>query len=405
MLSSCDGDNTAPGNSNSNNIIGTPDGYWAPWVTKTTTTSAVINWQGQGTGNSIISYATTEYYKQTQSFDHVMTYAATAPFQHIQLTGLAPNTSYTYSVTCPGGMWTFGARSFRTMPLSGPFTFIVISDSQEGHNYDETMRFKYVAEAIAKEPDALFILHGGDNAGFDDPSKWTIFFQVADVMLSKFAIFPVIGNHEYHHLNESSGPPTNAVNFHSSYDTPLNYSFDCAGVRFVILNSPDPTVANADDPQTSLALANSQAPWLEGVLDNALAGTFTMHHHPIWDDGRTDINNNLAPWEALYHTYKISANFAGHTHNYQRYLIRDIPYFVVGNAGGRFADITVTHADGFQLAETRQLGYLRVTVDPANNSARAEEIFVASVKKDDSNETPVVYSKPLVGDSVTFPLK
>ena len=29
--------------------------------------------------------------------------------------------------------------------------------------------------------------------------------------------------------------------------------------------------------------------------------------------------------------------------------------------------------------ETRQLGYLRVTVDPANNTATATEIFVASV--------------------------
>lgn len=46
------------------------------------------------------------------------------------------------------------------MPLSGPFTFIVISDS---HAQDG--RFKYVANAIAKyETDVLFILDGGDYA-------------------------------------------------------------------------------------------------------------------------------------------------------------------------------------------------------------------------------------------------
>jgi hypothetical protein len=43
-------------------------------------------------------------------------------------------------------------------------------------------------------------------------------------------------------------------------------------------------------------------------------------------------------------------------------------------------------------------------VDPAANSVTAEEIFVASIVKDDSGEKPSLHVPPLVGDSVTFPL-
>jgi hypothetical protein len=267
------------------------------------------------------------------------------------------------------------------------------------------MRFKPVADAIAKEKDVLFILHGGDYAGHDSEGLWTKYFEAADKMLAKFAIFTTIGNHEYHSGLTPPPPlaPTAAVQYHSSYDTPLNYSFDCAGVRFIILDSPDPNTG--EDPHTSLALAQSQAPWLEGLLKDNMAGVFTIHHHPIWDYFNSTNNPDLQPWEDLYHAYNISANFAGHTHTYQRYSVMGIPYFIVGTAGGRFSDlisdsIPVWYVKGI----TRNLGYLKVTVNPANNTATAQQIFAAWVVDDDSPETPQVYDPPVIYDTITFSL-
>jgi len=284
------------------------------------------------------------------------------------------------------------------MPVSGPFTFIVISDThaQEG-------RFKYVAAAIEKETDVLFILDGGDYTGHDSNDQWIQYFEAADVMLAKSAIFNTIGNHEYH----NSAADTPALHYHGAFDIlpdgALNYSFDCAGIRFIILNSPDPLTGG--DPHTSLTLAQSQAPWLEGLLKDNMAGVFTIHHHPIWDFDRTTNNSNLQPWEDLYHTYPISATFAGHTHNYQRYSVKGIPYFVVGNAGGAFSDLTPPpYAVWWITGETRQLGYLRVTVDPANNTAIAQEIFVASVDDTAVPEIITVYPTPITYDTITFPL-
>ena len=380
--------------------------YWAPWVTKTTTNSAAINWHGGDLATGSVEYATSTYYNEHHSFEKTIASPNPAgPYQHVSLTGLEPNTSYIYRVRPSDNADAFSNRTFRTMPVSGPFTFIVISDT-----HAQEKRFKYVADAIAAhETDVLFILDGGDYAGWDDPVFWTTYFQYADGMFAKFPIFTTVGNHEYHNPGHADGPPTFAEQYHRSYDVapdlPLNYSFDCSGIRFVILNSPDPLNANGDDPHTSLALAQSQESWLKAQLDNTMSGTFTIHHHPIWDYGRTTIDPNLQPWETLYHTYTISANFAGHTHNYQRYSVEGIPYFVVGNAGGKFADITEgdPYAVWYQFGETRELGYLRVTVDPANNTATAQEIFVASVETDDS-ETATVHNPPIIADTVTFPL-
>ncbi|MCX5810442.1 MAG: metallophosphoesterase [Proteobacteria bacterium] len=289
------------------------------------------------------------------------------------------------------------------MPTSGPFTFIVISDA-----HAEDKRFKYVANAIAaNETDALFVLDGGDYANYDDKTLWTTFFQYGDGMLAKFPLFTTIGNHEYH--DPSGGAkPTAAVQYHSSYNIPtkgpLNYSFDCSGVRFVIINSPDPNNANDENP--SLALSQSQAPWLEALLKENMQGVFTIHHHPIWYYGRATSDPALQPWEDLYHTYNISANFAGHVHNYERHSVQGIPYFVVGNAGGKFADMNAgdPYPPGYQVGATRQLGYLKVTVDPANNMATAQEIFVAWVVTDTA-ETATVYNPPVIFDTITFPLK
>jgi acid phosphatase type 7 len=386
-------------------IAETSNVYWSPWVTKTTTNSATINWRGENNGLGSIDYATSSYFNQHHSFEKTIASQIMAQYQHVQLTDLEPNTSYTYWVRPSGNEDAFDNRTFRTMPVSGPFTFIVISDSQEGHNYTEMERFRYVAEAVAKEQNVLFVLHGGDYAGHDSKDLWKIFSQAGDEMLAKFAIFPTIGNHEYH--NSSGETPTAANQYHWAFDLPLNYSFDCAGIRFIVLDTPDPNTANGDDPQTSLALTRSQEPWLDEQLDNDnLLGVFTIHHHPIWDYYNTTANPNLEPWEKLYHTYDISATFAGHTHNYQRYSIKGIPYFIVGNAGGRCADLmgNVSPA-GYKFGVNKTLGYLKVTVDPAHNTATAQEIFVAHVNEDDDDETPKVYDPPVIADTITFPLK
>jgi len=126
----------------------TSNDYWAPWVTKTTTNSSTINWRGENNGSGLIDYATTSYFNQYHSFEKNISPQIPALYQHVSLTGLEPNTSYTYWVRPSGNESAFRNRTFRTMPVSGPFTFLVVCDSQEGSKYPETKRFKYVADGM-----------------------------------------------------------------------------------------------------------------------------------------------------------------------------------------------------------------------------------------------------------------
>lgn len=378
--------------------------YWAPWVTRTTKHSATVNWKAEDFGSGTVEYATSSYYDKHQHFKKTAASQTTGPYQHVALTGLDPDTSYVYRVRPSDSPDAFGNRTFRTLPVSGPFTFIVISDA---HAQDK--RFKYVADAIAAhETDALFILDGGDYANFDDETLWTPFFQYGDGMLAKFPLVTAIGNHEYHDHSSGATGPTEAVQYHSAFDVaaydPLNYSFDCCGVRFIILDSPDPDNPNDENP--GLALCERQAPWLESLLKEKKRGVFTIHHHPIWHYGRATSEGAMDPWETLYHRYPISANFSGHVHNYERLSVEGIPYFVVGNAGGKFQDLTPgdPYPEGYVRGATKQLGYMKVTVDPEHNWAAAQEIFVAWVAEDTS-ETATVYDPPVVADVLSFPLR
>ena len=383
----------------------TPTEYWAPWVTKTNTTSGVINWwqETQGSGWTV-HYATANYYEEHGKFDHIIPDpdAGPANFHHVLLTGLEPNTTYKYQVEptgsdSSGNNQVFSVRQFQTFPVSGPFSFIVISDT---HAQEE--RFRYVADALANESGVLFILDGGDYASHDTESQWAYYYGYGDGMLANFSLYTSIGNHEYHN-GTAENISTDAYYYRNSFVYPLYYSFDCAGIRFVSLDSPDPT--NPTDENPTRAHSEALAPWLKDQLDNTLYGTFVIHHHPVWTVGHADADSALQPWETLFHTYNISAHFDGHIHTYQRFSVEGIPYFVVANAGGGFVSLTdKPRPSSYVYGATKELGYLKVTVDQANNTATANEYFVASLP-DYNSTTGTVINPPRLADTLTFPLK
>ena len=177
--------------------------YWAPYVTKLSTTSATVNWRGADDAAGSAEYATSSYYDEHHSFQKKVESQKTGAYQHVALVDLEPNTSYVYRARPSDNPDVFNDRTFKTMPVSGPFTFIVISDS-----HAQEKRFKYVADAIAKyETDVLFILDGGDYTSWDWEPYWSIYFQYADGMLAKFPLFHAIGNHEYHVYKQSDSQP------------------------------------------------------------------------------------------------------------------------------------------------------------------------------------------------------
>ena len=71
------------------------DDYWAPWVTLTTTDSATINWRGEEKGSGSIDYATSSYFNMHHSYEKTIATTEAETYQHVRISGLESNTSYT----------------------------------------------------------------------------------------------------------------------------------------------------------------------------------------------------------------------------------------------------------------------------------------------------------------------
>ena len=59
--------------------------YCAPWVTKTTTNSATINWRGESDGTGLIDYATSSYFNKHHGFEKKIASSIAAQYQHVPL--------------------------------------------------------------------------------------------------------------------------------------------------------------------------------------------------------------------------------------------------------------------------------------------------------------------------------
>ena len=174
----------------------------------------------------------------------VVARAQTNTCNHCAVSGLQPNTRYTYSVTVKHEVWGEGVRwdwdpgrsglvqngrtyrnEFRTLPdptkpLDGPFSFIVIGDFGTGIRRPSTAKRRQLEVARALEQavdrhDARLILTTGDNiyasgrflmwtrdSGDEDDDWFFTFFQPYRYVLNRIPVCPSIGNHDTQETEE-----------------------------------------------------------------------------------------------------------------------------------------------------------------------------------------------------------
>jgi len=366
--------------------------FWGPYVTWTTPNAATINWRQGPAGTGYVEYATLAYYIANSKYSNTVTDSEVHNYHHVQLTGLLPGTEYVYHVVPGSATTTFTSQTFRTMPVSGPYSFLVYGDTREDDTKREYSRSTwaldhgYVAEAMSKETDAYFVIHVGDMAQYTDykdnldMDRWWTFFDRASPLLAKTAIFPAIGNHEYR--KKDRGYLKEAYYYDRAFPGSHTYYFDCANIRYIVLSTSDPIhgiYGKNHDPGPSTQLVTAQDNFLRQQLNGNQAGTFVTYHYPSWRDGKTSVYYTaLTPWEQLFNDYAVSAVFTGHVHNYQRYLVNGRQYFVIGNGGAGGGNTAFIDP----IPPTKQtlrkgLGYVKVTVDPERQTGTAEAKYVA----------------------------
>jgi len=255
-------------------------------------------------------------------------------YHRAPITGGRPDTEYEYTVG-ENGLF---KGVYRTAPVDPvPFRFVVYGDTRSQPDVHGR-----VIERIVREKPAI-VIHTGDLV--DDGRKVRLwpkeFFGPAAPLLSKVALFPVLGNHE-----------ENSPLYYNLFDLPDNeryYSFDYGQVHFVVLDSNGPEFpdryrreARVIDKYRQIldGFRNRQLDWLRRDLGAHRDARLTVVclHSPLYSspkekDRQADYRRVRAWLQATLEDNGVDAVFSGHDHFYQRHVVNGIQYVVTGGGG------------------------------------------------------------------------
>jgi GAF domain-containing protein/predicted phosphodiesterase len=308
----------------------------APYLTRVGPDTVTVSWETDHEAHSVVVYGSTPgcekvavgelLRNQTQDvWDPAVPNHFTSFFHTVTLSGLEPNTRYFYRVLSVGENTV--PEAFTTANTPGqPFTFGLISDTQQQHLFHE----RVVASMSTHATD--FYLHAGDLVhNSNSETEWLKFFAIEAPLLKNRPFFPAIGNHDLSRMelfffryfgNTSLGsvPPELQGRVHS---------FNYGNSHFVLLDSN--LLMAADQPVYQ---------WLEQDLAQAQADpdrkfTFVVQHHPVYsafEYGQFPANQTLlAP---LYQAHDVDAVFSGHVHLYERDSVNGRVFITAGGGGG-----------------------------------------------------------------------
>lgn len=242
------------------------------------------------------------------------------------VTGLKPGQTYKYVVTSGA---TRAEGSFQTAPAagsSGPFTFLVLSDTQ---SYPR--RHRPVVEAVLREPAPAFFLVCGDLTG-DGPDwrRWrSEFFGPTAELLGRTALWPVRGNHE-----------KNGVTYKELFQQPgdaPDYSFDYGNLHVVCLDQYEP---GADSDLDEAGMARLAA-WLDQDLAASKAEwRIVCYHQPTFNVGGHGSDWGRKEILPVLQKHGVDLVLAGHSHLHERFVPigspdeKPIIHLVISSTGG-----------------------------------------------------------------------
>jgi hypothetical protein len=313
-------------------VAGAAELVRGPYLQMGTPSSVIIRWRTDQPTDSVVTYGTT-----LQNLASQVTDQAVATEHEVQLSGLAAQTKYYYTVGSRNGILAgpHAEQFFITHPVPGqpkPTRIWAIGDSgtaSAGDSGAYLVRDAYYAYASSNRTDVWLML--GDNAYYSgtDAEYQTALFDTYSEMLRNTMVWSTMGNHETY---GPGGPGDYA--YHGIFSLPRNaqaggvvsgtenyYSFDYANIHFVCLDSED-SIYNSSERQLMLT-------WLEedlGATTNEWLIAFwhsppyTKGSHnsddPIDSAGRLFMmRTNVVP---ILEAYGVDLVLSGHSHNYER---------------------------------------------------------------------------------------
>jgi tartrate-resistant acid phosphatase type 5 len=316
--------------------------------------------------------------------------ARTEATNHCWVTGLAPDTEYTYQVFVKDETWAKGERwdwsvadqalvqqggeydnRFRTHPdPAAPvplLTFAAIGDFGVGMKRESfTRRQAAIADALrgaVAAEDVRLILTTGDNiyaakkllgvpvgaTGDEDDDWFFTYFQPYRYIINRIPVYPSIGNHDAGESEECDDRGQVEDNFYiceriQGEEAAGRASFG-PGLFYRLRYGSDIEFVCLDTSKEGFFKGHRlfEFPKHREFVDMAFAAAsdggprwrIPFSHHPPFSAGPQHHNTReMQALVPLFHRANVRVMFSGHEHNFQHSLMDGIDYFVTG-AGGK----------------------------------------------------------------------
>ena len=254
---------------------------------------------------------------------------------------------------------------------------------------------RWIVEQVAREhPDAI-LLSGDVPYRGSDKNDYDVYRTETSIWRDQnLRVFPALGNHEL-----QAAEIRQPSNWWAAFPELKNrrwYSVEFDNAYIIALDS-----------NLSLNQGSKQRQWLDDQLAHLPISTkfvfVSLHHPPVADGLKDDSSHDVRPNERQLaellerYTAKPSVKFiviAGHIHNYERFLQKDVIYIVSGGGGAKPYEVTRTPADLYQEHSYPNFHYIKFQCvgdsltatmhrlrDPASNSPAwdvKDSFFVAA---------------------------
>lgn len=350
---------------------------------------------------------------------NVVGFGFTETANHCWVSGLEPDTEYTYRVIVNDEEWASGNRRnwervgdkmglgtksrpyqnrFRThpdptKPSTAPFTFAVIGDFGVGIKKDTDRGQRQIAEALEKavdEFDVRLILTTGDNIyrnGDEDDDWYFTYYQPYRYVINRVPAYPTIGNHDAGETESRDDREQLIDNFYvneriageeaagrASIDPGLFYRFRYSSdVEFICIDtSKEPDVFKNrffDHPK--------HQEFLKSALPTATVGQnptwrIPFCHHPPFCAG-PDHHNTKGMSEIVKQFEKAGVRvvLSGHQHQFQHSRANNVNYLVTGGAGKLSTKTPDKFTEARTISWSANYHFLLITVDGQRMTVRA----------------------------------
>jgi tartrate-resistant acid phosphatase type 5 len=360
-----------------------------------------------GTSSAPYGHAVVEVWEAATG--HLAQVAETATANHVLVTGLLPDTEYTYTITVNKEAWAAGERRdwvaqaahqglikkghaydnrFRTHPhpeMSAPLCFAVLGDYGTGIRKPSrpTRRQREVALALARAVDehhVRLILTTGDNiyaqhtflglpvgeTGDEDDDWFFTFYQPYRYVINRVPVYPCVGNHDTGETEQSDDRQQLLDNFylHERFagDAAAGWASLGPGLFYRFRYGADVEFLCVDTSKNSPLFGDRvfrngrHLQFLEGALPvtgSEAAGPvwrIPFMHHPPYTAGPKHHNSRsiIETLVPLFRRARVQVVLSGHEHNFQHAHVDGIHYFVTG-AGSK---VTLDEPSRFAEAHT-----------------------------------------------------